>query len=78
MAVWHSNEQTINLASAKATPFLNAFWFAVTATSKVWTEPVQVISGYAAPLVRLWPELWLSPRLRHLWEAGFPQLAATR
>jgi hypothetical protein len=29
-------------------------------------------------LVRLWPSLWLPPRLRQLWEQRFPQLAAPR
>ncbi|MFB6392525.1 hypothetical protein [Polymorphospora lycopeni] len=28
-------------------------------------------------LVRLWPQLWLPPRLRQLWERRFPELAAT-
>ena len=29
-------------------------------------------------LLELWPTLWLPPRLRELWERGFPQLAARR
>ena len=29
-------------------------------------------------LVELWPTLWLPPRLRGMWEARFPQLAARR
>lgn len=31
-----------------------------------------------ALLVQVWPSLWLPPRLRHLWEQRFPQLAAFR
>jgi hypothetical protein len=29
-------------------------------------------------LTRLWPTLWLPPRLRQRWEQRFPELAATR
>src|SRR5690242_14305300 len=29
-------------------------------------------------LVELWPTLWLPPRLREMWEARFPELAARR
>jgi hypothetical protein len=29
-------------------------------------------------LVELWPNLWLPPRLRELWERKFPELAARR
>ncbi|WP_240669905.1 hypothetical protein [Actinoplanes solisilvae] len=29
-------------------------------------------------LLRLWPTLWLPPRLRRRWEERFPELAATR
>ena len=29
-------------------------------------------------LVELWPTLWLPPRLRGMWEARFPELAARR
>ncbi|MEV0396210.1 hypothetical protein [Polymorphospora rubra] len=27
-------------------------------------------------LIQLWPQLWLPPRLRQLWERKFPELAA--
>jgi len=30
----------------------------------------------ADTLRRLWPDLWLPPRLRALWQARFPELAA--
>ncbi|WP_433610213.1 hypothetical protein ACQP2P_40535 [Dactylosporangium sp. CA-139114] len=29
-------------------------------------------------LLQLWPQLWLPPRLRRLWEDRFPELAAAR
>ncbi|MEV4758784.1 hypothetical protein AB0J86_27315 [Micromonospora sp. NPDC049559] len=32
----------------------------------------------AGVLLRLWPTLWLPPRLRQDWEKAFPELAATR
>lgn len=31
-----------------------------------------------ASLVQLWPQLWLPPQLRRLWEHRFPELAAAR
>ena len=31
-----------------------------------------------AALIEVWPTLWLPPRLRGLWEAKFPELAARR
>jgi hypothetical protein len=29
-------------------------------------------------LLRLWPSLWLPPKLRRRWEERFPELTATR
>ncbi|MDT4986139.1 MAG: hypothetical protein QOI74_233 [Micromonosporaceae bacterium] len=29
-------------------------------------------------LIELWPTMWLPPKVRRLWEARFPELAATR
>ena len=29
-------------------------------------------------LIRVWPTLWLPPRLRRMWERKFPELGASR
>jgi hypothetical protein len=43
------------------------------------TDSVDLTRWLHGPtLIRLWPDLWLSPRLRGLWESRFPELAAAR